>query len=501
MPFQTRLVTLDSISPSLRYTGLWETESDPWAYHGTVQTTTATSGSMMTFEFLGTLITLNGRAKWGDGEPRPNATCIVDGTNINTTITSDYLACQWSGEESADGGRPHTFRIDVDIPQGSNDSAPAASVSIDSVWYLPSPDSGPLEDRKAEVMYPNNDPHIHYLSGDWRPSDTSEHAAVATKPGSSVTVLFTGTQLIWMTPVWIPSGFGSERSTAQYWIDGGEPGTFILTPPSESDPADNDLKVEGLTEGVAHNLTVVYNGPSFPLTLEVLMVQGGDFRVEAEWPQLASSGNISAGAIAGCVVGGVAVVTLVLLAFFLARRRRRRKKTNNDIASSNSTKLPDPVASPPTSSSTADPVVQTPQPTRLLTDTTSPTPPIAAIDQPAQNDTMTLQVREGTDAPLVAGPCTTPEVPPTSLQAHGVMTNGDIALAARDVHMHKHSHFYHYGVPATEINPQTIHTRAHDGVTTDHMLYPHGDNRYLLNEPYAIQQTPDSNDSVPPMDH
>jgi hypothetical protein len=139
-------------------------------------------------------------------------------------------------------------------------------------------------------------------------------------------------------------------------------------------------------------LTVVYNRPSAPLVLDRLFVQGGDFRVEPEWPPGSGAGSSSqtpilplttarsagitssstttspsassipqsvkaspSGAIAGGVVGGVALLLLALLAtFFIRKRRRRSRNLNHDLpAPPNSTSFapnPAPFSTPTTAS-------------------------------------------------------------------------------------------------------------------------------------------------------
>jgi hypothetical protein len=140
-------------------------------------------------------------------------------------------------------------------------------------------------------------------------------------------------------------------------LDGGEPVTFKLDPldpASDSTVRDiNFIEVGGLSANI-HNLTVVFNGPSTPLVLNRLLVQGGNFVIESEGPTPSSfttsygsvsiplpsdtltstkgqdlpsgppSAGTKTGAIAGGVVGGLVFLTLVAIALracIIARRK------------------------------------------------------------------------------------------------------------------------------------------------------------------------------------
>ncbi|KAH6912150.1 hypothetical protein BKA70DRAFT_827313 [Coprinopsis sp. MPI-PUGE-AT-0042] len=372
MSARTRWVVLDGDSRAFLFTGLWSTSEpgDTSAHLGTLWTTTAPSGSSMRFWF--NEMNLFGIAKaGGSGEQRPTVSCTVDGnpTTSDDRATGESFACAWKGDETRDrNGNPHTFLLNVSIPEGS----PSSSFSIDSVWYLPAPDSGDLFDQGALVEYDHNDPHIYYTSGNWEPlADDGGNAVVATQIGSSATVSFIGTKVTWEG--WTPAGFGFGISTGTYWVDGGQAVTFTLNPPtSPSDPTTHGIKlieVEGLSAGEPHNLTVEYNGPSTPIVLDHLLIQGGDFRIDAgrptpssvqtailppttgtsglsgsppgsssptatTQPSTSSSAGSSAGTIAGIVVGGLAfILFLALLGFLFARRKRKKagKFSHNPI--------------------------------------------------------------------------------------------------------------------------------------------------------------------------
>ncbi|KAH6907442.1 hypothetical protein BKA70DRAFT_1223271 [Coprinopsis sp. MPI-PUGE-AT-0042] len=248
MPLHTRRVLLDNDSPALKYSGLWHAASDPSAHYGSLRTTIATTGSIMTFELLGlfastfrmmgrrltgwpagTEIVLSGIAKWGSGGQAPTATCTVDSTDLDSPTPSKYFKCSWSGEESTDGGKPHVFRIEVSIPEGSGNDSAATSISIDTLQCLPSPDSGDLKDRdrKALVIYNFDVPISTIRLGIGKRLDPPGEGVVVTEVGASATVLFTGST---------HASSGSERSSGQYWLYSGEPVNFILAPGPEAVP-------------------------------------------------------------------------------------------------------------------------------------------------------------------------------------------------------------------------------------------------------------------------
>ncbi|KAH6902399.1 hypothetical protein BKA70DRAFT_1405054, partial [Coprinopsis sp. MPI-PUGE-AT-0042] len=366
MANETRWVVLDGSSSAFEFSGEWVAESDNSMHLSSLYTTTQ-NGSDMKFTFSGPEMILFGKVTTGTGGRRPTVGCTVDGTptNPDDRATGENFACSWKGEG---GSGTHTFLLNVTIPAGSG--SPSPSASIDSLWFQPAPDFS-LSDKEALVMYDNNDPHIDF-SGNWEPlTDPDGAASVATQAGSSMSVVFTGTAVIWEG--WRPVGFGTGRSSGTYSIDGATPVTFNLDPP---DPSDSNsvhgikfIEVKDLPSG-AHNLTVVYNGPSTPLVLDHLYVGGGNFRIEERptapsqstttpiLPSTSASNSPSSspglsspspgasapstpstsspassssprgsptGAIVGGVVGGLAVVLLAVLIFIWTRRRSKKQ--------------------------------------------------------------------------------------------------------------------------------------------------------------------------------
>lgn len=134
---------------------------------------------------------LFGRAVGGDnGAPRPVVHCDVDGTpaSPDPRATDENFACSWQFKGEGTGSE-HRFFLNASIPNASGSSGPL--VSIDSVWFAPSLAEN-LSDPEALVMYDHNDPHVDY-TGDWQElKDPDGIALMATKAGSSVSVVFTG---------------------------------------------------------------------------------------------------------------------------------------------------------------------------------------------------------------------------------------------------------------------------------------------------------------------
>ncbi|KAH6907436.1 hypothetical protein BKA70DRAFT_1489419 [Coprinopsis sp. MPI-PUGE-AT-0042] len=441
MSVKTRRVVLDGNSPAFNFTGDWKQESENSAHLGTLWTTATTSDSSagfsshgMIFAFYGTEMILVGKARrGGDNAISTVLGCTIDGgtrTDIEDRGTGEDFACVWKGQESTEFfGNLHNFSFAPTLAIPGVLQSQLESVSIDSVWYLPTPDSPPVDDIQAMVEYDCTYPHIVYTSGNWEPLlDDGSDALVATQAGASATVSFTGTKVVWEG--WTPAGYGLERSSATYWLDGGEPVTFDLNPlASDLDPTAHGIKlieVDGLSEEV-HNLTVVFNGPSTPLVLDHLLVQGGNFRIEDElrtsssqspthpfattttpgrpttrltpnssssvaWPYLPSdspSGGVSVGAIAGGVVGGLTFVTLAFVVCFFATRKHKKPQTTPPKRD----EVRRPTASPTAPSTT--PIIVTPQST---SDTGNVTHPIRA-DQP-QNGLGALRRTESRYGPL-----------------------------------------------------------------------------------------------------
>ncbi|KAH6895074.1 hypothetical protein BKA70DRAFT_1439005 [Coprinopsis sp. MPI-PUGE-AT-0042] len=334
------------------------------------------------------------------------------------------------------------------------------------------PPTGSKSIRDVQTRRP---PNIDY-TGNWKRLDSPADGVEATQAGSSVTLIFVGTQVIWVAEWTPPSGLASKRSIGQYWIDGGEPVTFNLIPAHDLDPpilGSNHFKVDGLLEA-AHNLTVVYNDPSTPLVLSYLLVQGGDYQMNAERPKTpppppppsdSSSGSVSAGVIAAGAVVGLALVTLALLAcFFVMRWKEKIRET----ALANSNNFTYPFARPHPSSSTPEAARHSPR----VAVNPSLTPSNNAIDQQPHNDSTALQGPEAEHDPLAA-PSTL--AVPTILRAHGVTTNqGDFTLAGCDVHVHKHYHW--------RGGRELDNTQDCDGATSSHLL-PRRDGQHLLDDP------------------
>ncbi|KAH6907441.1 hypothetical protein BKA70DRAFT_1223270 [Coprinopsis sp. MPI-PUGE-AT-0042] len=541
MSVQTRRVILDGNSTALTFTGVWTQESDSSAYLGTLTTTSdaieGTAGDSyhtMVFMFDGTEMTLVGKARGRSSNAiSANIKCTIDfvPTSFDDPGTGENFACVWKGKKSTGfSGNFHVFSLTLPVAIPGVLQDPLESVSVDSVWYLPTPDSTPPTDLQAMVEYDHTDPHIVYTPENWEPlEDDGGNALVATQAGSSATVLFTGTKVVWEG--WTPAGYGLERSSATYWIDGSEPVTFDLDPlASDLDPTVHGIKlieVDGLSEEEAHNLTVVYNGPSTPLVLDRLLVQGGDFRIEDQRPTSSSqspiapsittsfgtparpprsslsatkpsipfdsSGSVPTGAIVGGIVGGLALVTLALVWFFARRKREKRQAQppNRDgVPHFIASPPPIPILLPRTTAHTPRPNLPTANP---WTTTRGP-----ANHQQPQNDSSALRDTVGHGPP--AGPST--DLPAAHMQQlHGIATTqGDLTLAGRDVHMHKHTHKHYHADsrrtwmlamhPDAASVDQSITTHNSDEATANAQLSPLSAVQQLDDEPPRESTSP-----------
>jgi hypothetical protein len=254
--------------------------------------------------------------------------------------------------------------------------------------------------------------------------------------------------------------------------------TFKLDP---LDPASdltvrdvNLIEVGGLSASI-HNLTVVFNGPSTPLVLNRLLVQGGNFVIEPEGltpssttssasvlplpsdtftstkgqdvPSSSSSAGARIGAIAGGVVGGMVIFALMLSACFIARRKHR-KRGISDLHPSDSTQT---TSAPKSSPSASTPVTSghTAQLARKSAYHDDPSSGPSEVTSPpgyqSREEKPTKRWRE-----TPAEPSSTLIPAPITLQAHGITTNqGDVALAGRDIHFHKH---YHWNTGMAEVD-------------------------------------------------
>lgn len=245
-----------------------------------------------------------------------------------------------------------------------------------------------------------------------------------------------GTQI-----TWISSANSSCPGSGQYWIDGSEPVGLHFIPGSQAVPpiaGPFHFKVDGLLEDVVHNLTVVYNGSSSSLMLDHLLVQGGNYRIEPEWPQspeaspppdsTSSPSSLSLAVIAGGTIGGAVVVALAILAYFLLRRSRKSKNDKKATTMQDPDDLAlYPVAiQPPSSDSGAAATVVHPPPL-------APSPKHSNHGQREPFQTHFV-VPDTARVPLDRQ---------TSQQIRDILATGGVHVAARDVNVY--TNHYHPG--------------------------------------------------------
>ncbi|KAH6907439.1 hypothetical protein BKA70DRAFT_1489426 [Coprinopsis sp. MPI-PUGE-AT-0042] len=422
MSVKTRWVILDDDSPALNYTGPWGRRTRfPQRTLGPC----ILQGRLMGLELLSSV--------WGEWEGEvlgtsPFVNCTVDGQNLKSDnrLASKDFNCSWTGEESNDG-QPHTFHIQVGVPEGSNNSP--ISVSIDSVRFLPSPDFGPLNDPNAVVEYKHDDPLIEFVNGTWTswPEEWPGTGVMANGSYSSARVLFNGTRITWVGRTL--GGYGELRTTGQYSISGGPPHIFDFDPPAPGLSFDVARFETGSLSKGTHTFEVVYMGGPPPLLLDYLLVEGGNYVIEAEQPKTPStlvasvlptpsshsrSGGGSTDAVVGSVVGVALFFGFSFLAWFLAERESARRQKKHKSTLPNSRDGTNPSAHPMVPSSAPDAMSQTPTSTQAPTDATRLPLSDVANDQRSQNDSTVPQGPQTADA-SVAGPST---IPPTSTVLH-----------------------------------------------------------------------------------
>ncbi|KAH6902387.1 hypothetical protein BKA70DRAFT_1567849 [Coprinopsis sp. MPI-PUGE-AT-0042] len=164
-----------------------------------------------------------------------------------------------------------------------------------------------------------HDPHVAFTRGDWQnlQAPNGGTASVATEPGSTFTMVFTGRKVAWVG--WRPPGYPTGRSNAIYIIDNGSPVTFPLEPGGVS--WELLLFEADVAPNVPHNLTV-----------------DGNFRIDANVPALPSSSpspgelppsprRVPVASIVGGVFGGLAGILLV---FWLLMRGKKKSGQLSD---------------------------------------------------------------------------------------------------------------------------------------------------------------------------
>jgi hypothetical protein len=329
--------------------------------------------------------------------------------------------------------------------------------------------------------------------------------------------VISGTKVIWQG--WTPAESDLGPSTATYWLDGGDPVTFELDP---LDPASNStvhdvtlIEVGGLSPNMVHNLTVMFNGPSTPLVLNRLLVQGGNFVIEpgaptpftpttssTSVPPLPSdsitstkgpdrpSPEVPVGKIAGSVVGVVGGLVFLALIIIARRKYQKRKLDPSDSAHPTSATQSSPPASTPI---TAGYTSQSASNSEYLE--VSPSTPSEVASPPGYQSKVEKPTKHRKETP--AEPSSTLIPAPTTLQAQGITVNqGDFALAAGDVHIHKH---YHWN-SAPEVETQAANIHSVGGQASSSMLVPPPHHPLLLDMSHSNLQSDPSYRIVPAED-
>ncbi|KAF8816837.1 hypothetical protein BYT27DRAFT_7076418 [Phlegmacium glaucopus] len=316
-----RFINVDDVDSEIQYTGPWfpdEGSQDSLGHNGPTYRSTlhgTKSDASLSFAFNGTQFRVVGsiNIRNDSGVVDPTWQCFIDDINIDPIPPSPDPENNWifcEQDTLLDG--PHTITVNVTVLKNQ-------TFWIDKIQYVPSPN---VSLDQAVIVVDNSDPQLQYGPG-WR---VWYYANITTMTGSTFTFNFIGVSLGWYGPL-IPD-FPLVSSPATYSIDGQIPISFLLTGVPASTPAANNHKffeTTQLTPG-PHTLEVVYEGTdSTPLTLDYLLIQNGTLpSTTTSVSSHANSASAPVGAIAGGVIGGLALIVLVILGFLLLRRHQKR---------------------------------------------------------------------------------------------------------------------------------------------------------------------------------
>ncbi|KAF7340814.1 hypothetical protein MSAN_02110600 [Mycena sanguinolenta] len=338
-----RRIVVDDTDPAINYssnewfpanvTQLNTLGNFGFVWNGTTHSTTA-NGATLSFAFNGTSIEVLGTiVNTDDGLNTALWVCKVDGV-VLANGTNPYISVpenNWvlCNQDTLPAG-PHNLTLLVQTPN--------APFYLDSIQYTPTPD---VSFDGAVLALSADDSAISYSSG-WKfytVEDTVEDTElIAQANGAQVTLNFHGTSAT--LTGFVPHELAHNATTAAYSVDGGPATTFALAGlAADSNTTSYNvpiLSVSGLTPA-AHNIVVTYGGAEqyTPLVVNTWFITNSTI---AAPPSTSSSASIPShtstsggttkhtptGAIAGGVVGGLALIGLLAALGFWLRRRRQR---------------------------------------------------------------------------------------------------------------------------------------------------------------------------------
>ncbi|KAJ7842800.1 hypothetical protein B0H14DRAFT_1022154 [Mycena olivaceomarginata] len=342
----TRRIRIDDTDPAIKYA------PNQWFPHdvnqlntlgnlgsvwnGTSHSTSTTTASL-TFPFNGTSIDVIGTIQLNDLADDPTWVCLVDEIQITngTDPTFKFPENNWilcSQPQLLPG--PHTLTIKV--------QSKGQPFYLDSIFYTPTPD---VTYDGAVLEYEAGDPAISYGAG-WQFYTVENTQNITQTNGAQVALNFHGTAVT--LTGYVPQELPHNATTAKYSVDGGPATTVTLAglPPQGTTTIFNVpmLSVSNLSP-TTHNIVITYEGDSghTPLAVKNFYVTNSTTPVLADshfssasspsstptktsTPPVVATKHTPVGAIAGGVVGGLALLALLAGLLFFLRRRRQRER-------------------------------------------------------------------------------------------------------------------------------------------------------------------------------
>ncbi|KAG6906266.1 hypothetical protein DXG01_014874 [Tephrocybe rancida] len=347
MSSPNRRLIIDDTDERIRYDGPgWAEDTsgsqDSFGTYGATYNQTLHStqyNSSVAFSFQGTSIRVYGTvfltppynlSELIDPSFTPPWECFVNNKSIGALMPSPFHENNWllCGDDSLpDGSHGLTMNI-TGMREGT-------TVWVDYIQYTPSNANVDEGGGVATVVVDSSDPKFTY-DGTWQGIHTSgladdttavRRVEMTNTSRAKLSFDFTGTRLTWVG--YVPIEFPGNASSASYSIDNGPHTTFTLLGHQPFDGTSLYNQIFFTTPELApgsHNLSVTYDGnASFtPLTLDYIYLT----TTITTSPSGSSGGGPTptgtpshSGAIAGGVVGGVAVLALLVVFFIFWRRR------------------------------------------------------------------------------------------------------------------------------------------------------------------------------------
>ncbi|KAF8801613.1 hypothetical protein BYT27DRAFT_7197850 [Phlegmacium glaucopus] len=337
-----RSIIVDDVDSRIQYTGPWfpdEGSQDSVGNYGPPYQSTmhgTKSNASLSFAFNGTQIRVVGsnNIRNDSGVLDPTWQCFIDNISIGASTPFQYPENNWEFCEQntlLDG--PHILTVNATVLKSQ-------TFWIDNIQYVP---SASVSLDQAAIVVDSVDPQLQYGQG-WQA--LGGNANMTTVAGSIFTFDFIGVSLSWYG--YIPMELPLGSSPATYSIDGQTPINFLLKGIPENTSTTYNQKFFETAQLPAghHTLKAVYEGNnSTPLTLDYLVIQNGTLAsTTTSGSSHATSSSITGdgagngtsgasgastrstpiGAIAGGVIGGLALTVFIIFGFLLLRRRQKR---------------------------------------------------------------------------------------------------------------------------------------------------------------------------------